>query len=153
MQKIFFDTKLFLQERELMLKLFYRRKVAFIWNFSEIDKVRSEIMKNQKIQTMSHKVWQIFDFSVLKILKFIVVNILQKRINAEFLKLYFEFYRKSWFLINKKIRNKYQIINVVMNMNEIIIRNVNLSFNVEEFSKMFARMCVVFLIDFFFEYD
>ena len=40
-----------------------------------------------------------------------------------------------------------------MNMNEVIIRNINLSFNVEEFSKEFAKMCVIFLIDFFFEYD
>ena len=45
------------------------------------------------------------------------------------------------------------MINAAMNMNEVIIRDVNLSFNVEEFSKEFARMCVAFLIDFFFEYD
>ena len=30
LQKMLFDTKLFLQERELMLKLLYRRKVALI---------------------------------------------------------------------------------------------------------------------------
>ena len=45
------------------------------------------------------------------------------------------------------------MINAAMNMNRVIIRNVNLSFNVEEFLKEFAEMCVVFLIDFFFEYD
>ena len=45
------------------------------------------------------------------------------------------------------------MINVAMNMNEVIIRDVNLSSNVEDFSKEFAKMCVVFLIDFFFEYD
>ena len=38
-------------------------------------------------------------------------------------------------------------------MNEVIIRNVNLLFNVEKFSKEFARMCIIFLINFFFEYD
>ena len=38
-------------------------------------------------------------------------------------------------------------------MNEIIIRNVNLSFNVEKFSKEFMKICVAFLINFFFEYD
>ena len=38
-------------------------------------------------------------------------------------------------------------------MNEIIIRDVNLSFNVEEFSKKFIKMYVMFLIDFFFKYD
>ena len=45
------------------------------------------------------------------------------------------------------------MINAAMNMNEVIIRDVNLSSNVEEFSKKFARMCVAFLIDFFFEYN
>ena len=45
------------------------------------------------------------------------------------------------------------MINVAMNINEVIIRDVNLSLNIEEFSKEFAKMCIVFLIDFFFEYD
>ena len=102
---------------------------------------------------MSHKVWQIFDFPVSKTLKFIVVNMLQKRINVEFLKSCFEFYRNSWFLIDKKIKNKYRMINVAMNMNEIIIGDINLLFNVEKFSKEFMRMCIVFLIDFSFEYN
>ena len=45
------------------------------------------------------------------------------------------------------------MINVVMNMNEVIIQNVNLSFNVEEFFEKFANMQVVSLINFFFKYD
>ena len=110
-------------------------------------------MKNQEIRTISHKVWQTFDFSVSKTLKLIIVNMSQKRISAEFLKSCFESYRNSWFLIDKKIKNKYRIINAAMNMNEIIIRDVNLSFNVEEFSKKFTKMYVAFLIDFFFKYD
>ena len=43
------------------------------------------------------------------------------------------------------------MINIVINMNEVIIRDINLSFNIEEFLKEFAKICVVFLIDFFFE--
>ena len=153
LQKMLFDTKLFLQEQELMLKLLYRREVILISNFNEIDKIRSKIMKIQKIQTILHKVWQTFDFSVSKILKFIIVNMLQKQISAELLKSCFELYYNSWFLIDKKIKNKYWMINVAMNMNEVIIRDVNLSFNVEKFLKKFMKMYVVFLIDFFFEYN
>ena len=153
LQKIVFDTKLFSQEQKLMMKLLYQWKTALTQNFNKIDRVRSEIIKDQKIRTMSHKVWQILDFSVSKILKFIVVNMLQKQINVKLLKSCFESYRNSWVLINKKIKNKYQMINIAMNMNEIIIRNINLPFNVEEFSKEFTKICVVFLIDFFSEYD
>ena len=110
-------------------------------------------MKNQKIQIMSHKVWQIFDFSASKILKFLVVKMLQERINVGFLKSCFEFYYNFWLLINKKVKNKYQMINIIMNMNETIIRNINLSFNVEEFSKQFSKMYIAFLIKFFLEHD
>ena len=45
------------------------------------------------------------------------------------------------------------MINAIMNMNEIIIRNVNLSFNVEKFSKEFAGMLIMSLINFFFDYN
>ena len=45
------------------------------------------------------------------------------------------------------------MINAVINVNEIIIRNVNLLFNVEEFSKEFVKIYVAFLINFFFEYN
>ena len=45
------------------------------------------------------------------------------------------------------------MINIAMNMNKIIIRDVNLSFNVEKFLKEFAKICIVFLINFFFEYN
>ena len=38
-------------------------------------------------------------------------------------------------------------------MNKIIIRNVDLSFNVKKFLNEFAKICVAFLINFFFEYD
>ena len=38
-------------------------------------------------------------------------------------------------------------------MNEMIIRDANLSFNVEKFSKKFADMLVTSLINFFFDYD
>ena len=45
------------------------------------------------------------------------------------------------------------MINTIMNMNEIIIRDVNLSFNIEKFSKEFANMLITSLINFFSDYD
>ena len=41
------------------------------------------------------------------------------------------------------------MINVAMNMDEVIIQNINLLLNVKRFSKEFAKICVVFLINFF----
>ena len=45
------------------------------------------------------------------------------------------------------------MINAIMNMNEVIIRNVNLSLNVKKFSKKFADILITSLINFFFDYD
>ena len=45
------------------------------------------------------------------------------------------------------------MINAIMNMNEIIIRDVNLLFNVEKFLKKFANMLITSLINFFSNYD
>ena len=56
-------------------------------------------------------------------------------------------------MIDKKVKNKYQMINVIMNMNEVIIRDANLSFNIKKFLKKFASMLITSLIDFFSDYD
>ena len=40
-----------------------------------------------------------------------------------------------------------------MNMNEMIIHDVNLSFNVKKFLKKFANMLITSLINFFSNYD
>ena len=77
----------------------------------------------------------------------------QKKIDVDFLEFNFDSYKNFWFLIDKKIKNKYRIINVIMNMNEMIIRDVNLSFNIKKFSKKFTNMLITSLIDFFFNYD
>ena len=45
------------------------------------------------------------------------------------------------------------MINAIMNMNEMIIRDVNLSFNIKKFLKKFANMLITLLIDFFFDYN
>ena len=45
------------------------------------------------------------------------------------------------------------MINAIMNMNEMIIRDINLSFNVKKFLKKFANMLITSLINFFSDYN
>ena len=45
------------------------------------------------------------------------------------------------------------MINMIMNMNKMIIRDINLSFNIKEFLKKFTNMLITSLIDFFPDYD
>ena len=153
LQKMLFDVELFFQERNLLIEMLYRRKIALIWNFNKIDKIWVEIMKDQKIRIVSHKAWQAFNFPISKVLKFIIIKMFQERIDIDLFKFNFDLYKNLWFLIDKKIKNKYRMINAIMNMNEMIIRDVNLPFNVEKFSKEFVNMLITSLIDFFSDYD
>ena len=45
------------------------------------------------------------------------------------------------------------MINAIINMNKMIIRDVNLLFNVEKFLKEFANILITSLIDFFSDYN
>ena len=45
------------------------------------------------------------------------------------------------------------MINAIMNINEIIICDVNLSFNIKKFLKKFINMLMTSLINFFSDYD
>ena len=45
------------------------------------------------------------------------------------------------------------MINTIMNMNEMIICDINLSFNVKKFLKEFINMLIMLLINFFFNYN
>ena len=78
---------------------------------------------------------------------------LRKRIKNDLLKKSYDFYQNSWFLVDKKDKEKYRLINVAMKMNEVIIHDVNLFSSVNEFSKKFANMTIISLIDFFSQYN
>jgi len=62
-------------------------------------------------------------------------------------------YRNPWFLVKKKKKNKYRLVNVVMEINRVIIKNTNLPPSINEFFKKFARCVIAFLIDFFSSYN
>ncbi len=78
---------------------------------------------------------------------------MKNRIKDDVLELCYEFYRNSGFLVKKKKKEKYRLINVVLKMNRIIIRNANLSFAIDEFSEKFVDCAIASLVNLFFEYD
>ncbi len=77
---------------------------------------------------------------------------LKNWIKHDILKFCHDLYQNFWFLIKKKF-NQYCIINAAMNMNKIIIRDINLFSDVNEFFKEFVDMIMIFLIDLFSEYN
>jgi hypothetical protein len=55
--------------------------------------------------------------------------------------------------MKKKKKEKYRLINVALKMNEVIIRDANLLFAMNEFSKEFVDCVIIFLMNLFFEYN
>src|SRR6266498_5221298 len=82
-----------------------------------------------------------------------VIEILKNRVKKDIFKLNYGPYRNPWFLIKKKEKSKYRLINITIKINRVIIRNTNLPPSVNEFFKKFTEYIIVFLIDFFSSYN
>jgi hypothetical protein len=56
-------------------------------------------------------------------------------------------------LAKKKDKISYRLVNAVMEMNRVIIRDANMSLSADEFAEEFFEYAVASLIDFFSKYD
>jgi hypothetical protein len=146
-------NELLKREKELLLKMLFNREIAFFWDFIEKNSVRSKVTSLMKIRTMSHEAWQILEFQIFKALIKIVAEIIKNRIKNDVLEFCYELYRNSWFLVKKKKKEKYRLINVALKMNRVTIRDTNLFSAINEFSEEFVDCVIVFLMNLFFEYD
>jgi len=68
------------------------------------------------------------------------------------LKLCLGLYRNLWFFI-KKANRKYHLINSVINVNRVIIKNIILPSTLDKFSKEFIGPKITSYIDFFSVYN
>ncbi len=127
--------------KELSLKMLFNREIALFWDFIEKDFVRSEISSLMKIRTVSHEAWQVFKFQIFKTLMKTIAKMIKNRIKDDVLKFCYEFYRNSWFLVKKKEKEKYRLINVALKMNRVIIRDANLFSAIDEFFWRVCRLC------------
>jgi len=55
--------------------------------------------------------------------------------------------------MKKNEKGKYRLVNVAIEIIRVIIKNINLSLSVNEFSEKFINYIITFLIDFFSDYD
>lgn len=62
-------------------------------------------------------------------------------------------YRNPWYLVKKSTPGKYRLVNVVVELNQVTVRDANLPPSVDEFSEKFAGCAISTLIDFFSGYD
>lgn len=78
---------------------------------------------------------------------------LQKRLKMGVIKPYHSFYQNLYYLVKKSISGKYWLVNVVVELNQVIVRDTNLPFSANKFSKEFAGCAISSLIDFFLSHD
>ena len=147
--KIIVKNELTIQKRNLLIEILYNRKIVLSWKFSKMKKIRSEIVFSQIIKIIKYRVWQISKFSIFKIFTKIMTKMLKKQINRNILKFCHDSYRNSWFLVKKKKSNKYKIINAILKMNRVIVRDVNLFFAIDEFVENFVECTIAFSLIFF----
>jgi len=83
----------------------------------------------------------------------VVIEILKNRVKKDIFKPSYDPYRNPWFLVKKKEKGKYRLINTAMEINRVTIRDTNLPPSVDEFFKEFTKYVIASLIDFFSSYD
>ena len=76
-----------------------------------------------------------------------------ERLNCEILKSCQGSYWNSWFLVWKSQKKKYRLINAVIHINKIIIYDVIISSNIEQFMKEFSEIKTVSFVNMQFSFD
>ena len=105
------------------------------------------------IKTVKHEAWQAPNFSISQALLPKIIKMFCEQKRFEFLKDCDNLYYNSWFLMKKRITDKYWKVNAVTELNKVIKWNANLPSSVNAFSEEFAEMHYAFLIDMFSEYN
>ena len=78
---------------------------------------------------------------------------LKDRILKGIFELYNKLYKNFWFLIKKKEKRTFRLMNTVIKINKIIIRDINFSLSADKFFKEFAKIKIISFINIFFSYN
>ena len=82
-----------------------------------------------------------------------MIEIFKDRVKKDIFKPSYGPYRNPWFLVKKKEKSKYRLVNVIIEINRVIVKDINLPLSINKFFKEFAGYIIAFLIDFFSNYN
>ncbi len=82
-----------------------------------------------------------------------MIEMLKDRVKKDIFKPSYSPYRNPWFLVKKKEKGKYRLINIIIEINRVIVRDINLPPSINEFFEEFIKYIIAFLIDFFSDYN
>jgi len=82
-----------------------------------------------------------------------MIEMFKDRVKKDIFESNYDPYRNPWFSMKKKEKSKYRLINIIIKINRVIVRDTNLSLFVDELFKKFIDYIIAFLIDFFSGYN
>jgi hypothetical protein len=141
------------KEKELLQAMLFNREKSLAWSFEEIGRIRPDVAPPQEIKTVEHTPWQVPNFKIPRSLTRKLVEMLKERVKRGTLERCEGPYRNPIFLVGKKDKGDFRLINAAMHINRVTRRDSNLPPEVDEFSERFAGMQVVTLADWFSGYD
>lgn len=141
------------EERVFFEEMMLNREKAIAFEWRECGKVHEDVTPPIVIKTVPHKAWQSPGFPLPRALHNQMLEMLRDRIAKGVLERCFGPYRNPWFLVAKKAKGQYRLVNACMEMNRHTIRDANLPPSVDEFSEEFAGCQLSSLIDWFSGYD
>lgn len=153
LSKMIVGEELTIKEKELVTEMLYNREAALAWDFSHIGRVNPDVAPPQEIRTVPHQAWQVPGFQIPKALNSVVTHMLKERIQQGIIEPCHGPYRNPWYLVKKKEKGTYRLVNAAMEMNRVTIRDANLPPSADEFSEDFAGCAIASLVDFFSGYD
>jgi hypothetical protein len=151
--KLDIGTELWPREMEMFLEMMTNREKVIAFDWMECGRIHEDVTPPIEIKTIPHTAWQAPNFPCPKSLLPVAHKMLKERLERGVLERCFGPYRNPWFLVGKKEKNAYRLINAAMAINKVTIRDANLPPSVDEFSEEFAGCSVASLVDFFSGYD
>ena len=152
-ERMMVGSELTPEENDLLLEILFKREGALAWGFEDVGRVRPEVAPPQRMRTLPHEAWQIPGFKVPRALRDTVDTMLKQRMQVGILERGHGSYRNPWFLVKKKGKDAYRLINAAIYPNKVTIRDANMPPDADEFVEEFSGMAVASLIDLFSGYD
>ena len=153
LQKIRVGDGLSMEERDLLAEVLHGREAALAWDFSEMGLVRPEVAPPQEIRTIEHKPWQHPGFAIPESLQEKTIEMVKERLAIGAIEPCHGHYRNPWYVIGKKEKGKYRLINACTEMNRVTLRDATLPPMADDFAENFAGCSVASLVDWFSGYD
>ncbi|EFW13399.1 conserved hypothetical protein [Coccidioides posadasii str. Silveira] len=152
-EKLKIGFKLTSQEKEFFISVLYKHEEALAWSFKDLYGIHSECLPPQVIQTEPHEAWQTKTYQIPHALHNKLIKIIQDRLEAKMLEPCHGLYTNPYFLVAKKQKDKYYLVDTAHMYNKVTIWNAFIPPNVDKYTEDFSGLVMASLCNLFSGYD